>query len=68
MSHSPNSRYQLWPQMIVLYLIFWGLLFCGLVQLTWTWGEEASWGSFSMHFSSIRHAFWLLFPVQSTDG
>ena len=68
MSHSPNSKYQLWPQMVVFYLILWGLLFCGLVQLTWTWGEDASWGNFDMHFSSIKHAFWLLFPVQSTDG
>lgn len=54
--------------MIVFYLILWSLLFFGLMYLTWTWGEEPSWGSFGMHFSSIKHAFWLLFPAQSTGG
>lgn len=68
MSQSPNSKYQLWPQMIVSYLILWGLLSFCLAHLTWTWGEEPSWGSFDMHFSSIKHAFWLLFPVKSTEG
>ncbi|MGR5545436.1 type IV secretion system DNA-binding domain-containing protein [Vibrio sp. PNB22_2_2] len=67
MSHSPNSKYQLWPQMVVFYLMLWGLLFFGLAYLTWTWGEEPSWGSFDMHFASIKHAFGLLVPVKSTD-
>ena len=52
--------------MIVFYLILWGLLFFGLIHLTWTWGEEPSWGSFDNHFSSIKHALWLLLPIKST--
>lgn len=66
MGSTPNSKYQLWPELLISFVMIFCLIFYYLTKLTWAWGEGPSWGSFNMHLPSIQNAFWLLFPIKST--
>lgn len=53
MNKPPSYRYQLWPQMALLFALLFPASTVGLWFLTWDLFEETDWGSFSLHWPNI---------------
>ncbi|GGY61531.1 hypothetical protein GCM10011613_01160 [Cellvibrio zantedeschiae] len=57
-----NKRYQLWPQMVVLFAIFFLAQSIILWNTTWGWFDHSDWGSFKKHYPFILTIFGKYIP------
>lgn len=62
MNSPSHSRFQLWPQIILVFLALSVTLSYALISVTWSWFEQPSWGTFDDHLPYILNARWYLVP------
>jgi len=64
MINTPNSKFQVWIQMLFCFFIMMVPLFYYVMKFTWSIGESESWGSFALHSPPLMDTFFLVVPMQ----
>ena len=67
MSRPGGIRYQLWPQLAFVFVMFFVAASWALLNLTWSWGSPDSWGTFKDHQRYLLSAFGYLVPFLSGE-
>lgn len=68
MSRPGGIRYQLWPQLIFVFVILFLPSSWGLLHHTWTWGSPNNWGEFQEHKPYLFSAIGYIVPLLSTEA
>lgn len=67
MNRPSNQKYQLWPEMGLVFLVLFSAQTITLWHFTWSWGEVSAWGAFEDHLPYILAAIGYFIPLLNVD-